>query len=98
MFTEINDGLLYCYDIRTLSKDVYDILEPQGIKAMLHYGIYDGDRMIGSVGIDECRNNRYWNGKQVKLLYDVSKIVERTLVKYRAKNGNKLENLKRKLI
>ena len=49
----------------------------------------------GCVGIDECRKYRYWNGRQVKLLYDVSKMVERAIIDYRSKHGTRLEDLKK---
>ena len=88
-----NEGLLYCYDIRTLSEPLYAVLEPQGIKSILQCALCYNGTLFGMVGFDECRERRYWSGRQIKLLSDFAGELGKTLYAYRLKNGNSLAAL-----
>lgn len=64
----------YCADVGTMHQKLRKVLEPQGIRSMLHCAMLDGKHFVGFVGFDECRDNRAWSPKQVesfKLLADV---------------------------
>ncbi len=89
------DGLLYCYDIRTLSAELYGILEPQGIKSILQCELACDGQMLGMVGFDECRERRYWNGRQIKALSDFAKALGRALHTYRQAHGQTLAALQK---
>ncbi|MDD3410131.1 MAG: diguanylate cyclase, partial [Eubacteriales bacterium] len=89
------DGLLYCYDIRTLSAELYGILEPQGIKSVLQCVLTCDGHMLGMVGFDECRERRYWNGRQIKALSDFAKALSRALHAYRQTHGQTLAALQK---
>ncbi|MDO4548393.1 MAG: diguanylate cyclase [Clostridia bacterium] len=88
-----NDGLLYCYDIRTLSAEMCGILEPQGIKSMLQCELKHEGQMLGMVGFDECRERRYWNGRQIKALSEFARELSCALYAYRQTHGQSLAAL-----
>jgi len=61
-------GVIYSSDIRELPRPVYDILEPQGIKSMLHCAIREDGVLRGYIGFDDCEENRMWTKDQIRLL------------------------------
>lgn len=80
-------GILYCTDISQLSKDLYDILAPQGIKSMLHCAIYDHGVLRGYVGFDDCASNRLWTQNQIDILTFFSEMLAVFLLKKRAQDA-----------
>ena len=50
------EGIFFCPDIRRLPPEQYEILEPQGVKAMLQSAIMDRGSFKGYIGFDECSN------------------------------------------
>ncbi len=79
-------NLLYCTDIATLPKDLYEILAPQGIKSMLHCAIRDRGVMRGYVGFDDCAAHRLWTQEQIDALTFFSEILSVFLLKERAQD------------
>lgn len=66
--------IIYCADVGAMHQKLRKVLEPQGIRSMLHCAMFDGNHFVGYVGFDECRDNRAWSPRQVesfKLLADV---------------------------
>ena len=74
MFDE--KGVFYYSDITTLEPHIRAILEPQGIKSILHCAIMDSGEFRGYIGFDDCTLNRHWTQEQVELL----KFLAETLV------------------
>lgn len=93
-----HDGLLYCYDVRTLSAPLYAVLEPQGIQSMLQCVLECGGTPFGMVGFDECRARRYWNGRQIKALSGFAKSLSEVLYTYRQQHGKSLAQLQQSAI
>ncbi len=62
------NGILYCTDISQLPPLARAIVEPQGIKSMLHCTIRDKGVFRGYVGFDECTANHLWTQEQVASL------------------------------
>lgn len=79
-------SILYCTDISALSRDLYDILAPQGIKAMLHCAIRDQGVLRGYVGFDDCSSNRLWTQEQIDTLTFFSEMLSVFLLKKRAQD------------
>ena len=79
-------GILYCTDISALSKDLYNILAPQGIKSMLHCAIRDRGVFRGYVGFDDCSSNRLWTQEQIDALTFFSEMLSVFLLKKRAQD------------
>lgn len=79
------NGVFYCEDIHKLKKKLYDILAPQDIKSLLQCAIIDDQEFKGYVGFDECRQNRYWTGDQIKSLGLIANILSEFLLKQRLK-------------
>ena len=61
-------GIFYCPDVAILPKNVYDIVAPQGIKAMLNCAIRDNGVFRGYIGFDDCKEPRLWTREQIELL------------------------------
>ncbi len=80
------DDVLYCTDIQELPPNIYEILEPQGIKSMLHCAILDQGVFRGYVGFDECSANYLWTQGQVSLLQFMAEMLAVFLIKQRSLN------------
>ena len=76
-------GVLYCTDVSTLDPLVRQIVEPQGIKSMLHCAIMDRGVFRGYVGFDECTTNRMWTQGQVSTLEFLAEVLAVFLIKQR---------------
>lgn len=79
-------GMLYCSDISELSDHARAILEPQGIKSMLHCAIMDNGVFRGYIGFDDCVSNRLWTREQIDLLRFLSEVVALFLLKKRTQD------------
>lgn len=78
------EGIFFCGDVSTLLTHQRIILEKQGIKSVLQCRIMDQGRPRGFIGFDECTENRYWTGNQIRLLQSISRILGLFLMKGRA--------------
>ena len=76
-------GIFYCPDVELLPKDVYDIVAPQGIKAMLHCAIMENGVFRGYIGFDDCRESRMWTREQIELLTFFSEALSMFLLRQR---------------
>ena len=83
-------GILYCTDVSDLDPLVRQIVEPQGIKSMLHCAIMDRGIFRGYVGFDECTTNRLWTQGQVSTLEFLAEVLAVFLIKQRTLD--KLQN------
>ncbi len=77
------DGIFYCPDVAILPKNVYDIVAPQGIKAMLHCAIRENGVFRGYIGFDDCRESRLWTREQIELLTFFSEALSMFLLRQR---------------
>lgn len=75
--------IFYCPDIRTLPRNLYDILHPQGIKSILHCAIREDGVFRGYIGFDDCREYRMWTKEQIRLLKDFSGMLSMFLLRQR---------------
>ena len=89
-------GLLYCSDVTELAPTARAILEPQGIKSMLHCAIMDNGVFRGYIGFDDCLSNRLWTQEQISLLQFLSEVIAMFLLKKRTQDRvrEQAENLK----
>ena len=87
-----DNGMLYCADIQELEPRFRDIVEPQGIKSMLHCAIMDRGVFRGYVGFDECTANYLWTQDQISMLQFMAEVLAVFLIKHRSspsKNSEK---------
>ena len=77
-------GVLYCSDISELAPHIREIVEPQGIKSMLHCAIMDRGVFRGYVGFDECTANYLWTQGQISLLQFMAEVLAVFLIKQRS--------------
>ncbi|MBR7142204.1 MAG: diguanylate cyclase [Clostridia bacterium] len=89
-------GLMYCSDIRDLPDHIREIVEPQGIRALLLCAIRDKGVFKGYVGIDECNRPRLWTKEQISMVSFLAQLVSVFLLKTRAQTRSEetLNNLK----
>ena len=76
-------GIFYCPDVAILPKNVYDIVAPQGIRAMLHCAIRENGVFRGYIGFDDCREPRMWTREQIEVLTFFSEAVSMFLLRQR---------------
>lgn len=74
-------GIFYCPDITVQPKEIRDIVEPQGIKSMLHCAIREGGVFRGYIGFDECVEQRFWTKEQIQMLSYFSEMLSLFLMK-----------------
>lgn len=80
------NGIFYCPDITTLSKEQYNILAPQKIKSMLQCAIRNNGKFAGFIGFDDCALQRMWTQEQIDTLSYVSELLSTFLLKKRAQD------------
>ena len=78
-------GIIYCTDIKDLPLEIQNVVEPQGIKSMLHCAIRDQGVFRGFVGFDECNAGCFWTQGQVSLLQFFAEVLAVFLIKQRGK-------------
>ena len=76
-------GIFYCPDVAILPKHIYDIVAPQGIKAMLHCAIRENGVFRGYIGFDDCKEPRMWTREQIELLTFFSEALSMFLLRQR---------------
>ena len=76
-------GIFYCTDITQLAPQFRAILEPQGIKSMVHYAIMDQGIFRGYIGFDECTSNRLWTQEQLYQLEFLAEAMSVFLIRQR---------------
>ena len=72
------EGRIYSENIANLPADLYDILEPQGVKSIIIYPLLGQGRFLGYIGFDECMRNKEWSRSELELLRTVSGIIANT--------------------
>ncbi len=82
-------GIFYCSNIETLPIGEREILQAQGIKAILQCAIRDGGKFRGYVGFDDNISTRLWTKEQVDVLNFLSRIMSIYLLKYRNQEETK---------
>jgi len=83
VYSESN--VFYCTDITKLDPQYREILEPQGIKSMLHYAITDQGVFRGYIGFDDCVRNRLWTQQQMDQLKFLAEVLSVFLINRRGK-------------
>ncbi len=69
------EGMICAEHIEDLSKEVYDILGPQGVISILIYKLQLHGEVTGFVGFDECTAPRMWQADELKILKVISGII-----------------------
>ncbi|MDD3395904.1 MAG: response regulator [Acidaminococcaceae bacterium] len=80
------DGLFVCADATQVNESVRRMLEPQGIKAMVQYLIFDDGKKRGFIGFDDCRQVRpeWYDDKMLQeTLITTSRLLSTFLIKER---------------
>jgi GAF domain-containing protein len=75
-----NEGVFYTNHITSLPDDLYQMLDRQEIKSMLHCGVRKKGIMRVIVGFDDCSEPRIWTDKEIATLLYVSKLIALHLI------------------
>jgi len=84
------DDYICTHDIVTLAPEVYEILEPQGIKSILVLPLEANGINYGFVGFDECTKHKEWQQQEVELLISLSQIISSSARRFRAEKSIQL--------
>lgn len=69
------DNMLVCSDVSELNPVVRELLEEQGIQAVLQCGMTLDGEFYGFIGFDECRRTREWTATERQLLMYISRVL-----------------------
>jgi len=69
------EGMIFSEDIKKIPEDVYNVLEPQGIKSILVYPLFFYNEIKGFIGFDECTHYKKWLKEDIALLKTVAHII-----------------------
>ncbi len=58
-----------------------EILEPQGVKSMLQFGIFDDTKLLGFVGFDNCKRENVPSNKDIEDITTICNILSTFFVK-----------------
>lgn len=81
-----SQGVFLCENLAELPESHRAVLEPQGIKSMIHCAIIDNGKYAGFIGLDECVTDRVWTQEQVDILTTVARLTSVFLMKRRAQS------------
>jgi len=68
-------------DIRMLKKEIYEILDQQGIKSAVYLPIWKDNKIYGFIGFDECQTIHIWKREEIRILHTLTHIITSTLEK-----------------
>ncbi len=78
-------GIFYCDDVSKQPDHIRAIVEPQGIKSMLHCAIREKGVFRGYVGFDDNAAPRLWTQDQIDLLTFLAQIISIFVLKERSR-------------
>ena len=84
-------GIFYVQDIRRLPRNLYEILEPQGIRSLLHCAVREGGVFRGYIGFDECVAERLWTKDEIRILQYFSEVLGAFLLSYRRQQNARIQ-------
>ena len=92
-------GFICTSDIYSLTENLAESLEEQGIKSIVVLPLTAYNIHFGFVGFDDCVDNRVWVPEDVELLHSLSQMVSSTIQRMRAEIAIvKSEAINRQLI
>ncbi len=77
------NGVYYCSDVSLTEGREREILDSRGVRSTLQFELFDGDRVIGCMGFEDCMEARMWKKDQTDALRLLSKIISTFLSKER---------------
>ncbi|MDD2612875.1 MAG: PAS domain S-box protein [Bacteroidales bacterium] len=80
------EGRIFSENIQNLPDDLATAFAPMQIKSVLIYPIYLQNRLWGTVGFDECLQNKVWEKDEINLLLTVTKDITNALERKRYLN------------
>ncbi len=86
------EGVCVVRTLSDMSPDERAIIEPQGIKSMLHFAIRDNGKLIGFVGFDDCVNERDPAPDMIDEIGTICHILGTFLLKYRSLETERKSN------
>ncbi|MGL5258794.1 MAG: sensor domain-containing diguanylate cyclase [Lachnospiraceae bacterium] len=82
----LRDGKFIMKSLDSLPELDRSVLEPQGIKSMLQFPMFESKQLKGFVGFDDCTAERHPDDQEIEELGTVCNIISTFLIKYRMEN------------
>lgn len=86
------DGQIVAAEIKALPDDLRFLLEPHGILSLQAYPIEFDQQIVGFVGFDDCRRQRFWTDDESSVMKSASAIIsalcEREIMREHLRIGN----------
>lgn len=76
-------GMYIVGNLRDIPQSEREILEPQGIKSMMQFAFFDGNRFAGLIGFDDCFEERVPTHAEIDEMATICNILETFLEKQR---------------
>lgn len=77
-------GMYIVENLRDIPQSEREILEPQGIKSMMQFAFFDGDRFAGLIGFDDCFEERVPTHEEIDEMATICNILETFMEKQHA--------------
>lgn len=84
---KLANGEIYYGDVKNMSQDEKDFLEPQGIISILIVPIFVEQQWWGFIGFDECTINRKWSNAEIEALKLVADIIGASISRLEMENN-----------
>lgn len=76
-------GMYIVGSLRDIPQSEHEILKPQGIKSMMQFAFFEGDRVAGLIGFDDCYEERVPTHAEIDEMATICNILETFLEKQR---------------
>lgn len=89
------EGVFILRTLKELQPQEREVLEPQGIKSMFQFGIFDHNNLLGFIGFDDCEKERVPNDMELDEITTICNILAIFFIKQRIseESANNLEAL-----
>ena len=86
-------GRFILASLNELPPNEREVLEPQGIKSMLQFGLFSRDKLIGFIGFDDCVKERIPSAAEIDEMTTLCNVLATFILKERA--AQHIEQLRR---
>ncbi|MCR5482704.1 MAG: sensor domain-containing diguanylate cyclase [Clostridia bacterium] len=88
-----NDGVVYyCPDVELTEGKEREVLKSRGVRSTLQFALFDGERIIGCMGFEDCMTARMWKKDQTDAMRLMTKVISTFLYKERLKKTGGLKS------
>ena len=75
-----SDHIFFCTDIEQTMEPVKRELQRMGVQTLLQVLIHKDDRIIGTLGINNCGYKRLWLQNEIEVIHTIAKLMTNTIL------------------